>query len=209
MSSDLKKIARSIRAESEKNHEPQPWWKQSKELTGITNKSVVVDVGGYTGGWAYGIAKKYNPYLFIFEPQEWCCDIIEEVLNRYKCRVFRFGLGTTSGTYPVYNFRTDGCSFEEVIAGEKRLSNNKLQMVEIGNAFRQIPITRIDVMMVNIEGGEFELIPYMFTQGIFPKQLMFQCHDIYMINDLVRVVREYYSNVWDFGTPLSLWRLNE
>ena len=206
---NLKKFARGIRANAKKNYKTNPWWERSADLEGINSKSIVVDIGGYTGEWAYRIAKKYNPYLYIFEPQEWCYPVLEEVFKYHKAKIFSFGLGTETGWFPVYNNKSDGCSFEQIIAGETRSSNSTLSMMEIGEIFKYIPLTDIDVMMINIEGGEFELIPHMLKQGILPKQLMFQCHDINKIHDLVQVVKEYYTNVWDYGTPLSLWRLNE
>ena len=82
-------------------------------------------------------------------------------------------------------------------------------MVNIKKAFSDIGLSDIDVMMVNVEGGEFELIPYMMSKDIFPKTLMFQSHDIYKIKDLNQEVSKYYTNLWDYGTPLSAWKLKE
>jgi FkbM family methyltransferase len=206
---DISVLVKKVITESETFHNDSPWWKRSIHVDGLNKDSIVVDIGGYNGIWSYRIAKRYQPRLFIFEPQEWCCVILKELFKDYNANIFNYGLGKKSGDFSVYNFRTDGCSFVRELGGKTRGSKLKLPVVNINDAFNEIGLSNIDVMMVNIEGGEFKLIPYMMKKNIFPKTLMFQSHDIYLIKNLNEEVSKYYTCLWDYGTPLSAWKLKD
>lgn len=158
----------------------------------LTMSSVVVEVGGYTGRWALQIAERYGPRLFVFEPQTWAADICRAVLGK-RASVYNVALGDQDATLPMGGYETDGCSFTKP-------GDQLGQMREIGSMFAQCQITdRIDVMLMNIEGYEYTLLPYMFSQGIRPRWLMVQMHDT-MIEHL-----DGYHVLWSYGRVLTAW----
>jgi len=201
---DVESFAQSVKDNCEKINPAFVWDYKAIEFDNLTPKSVVVEVGGYTGSWIYRISKKYNPKVYVFEPQKWCCVILRELLKEYNCNIFQYGLGTFSGHLSVDNFETDGCKFDET-----KVDGTLLPIRDIKEVFTEIRLKKIDVMHINIEGGEFTLIPYMFKVGIFPNVLMFATHGWEKEITLLKSVKKYYNNIWDYGTNLSAWKLKE
>lgn len=135
----------------------------------LTPASVVIEVGGYTGRWAFQIATRYNPRLFVFEPQTWAATAASHLLAT-SARVENYALGDRDDTMTMGAWGTDGCSLTK--PGDALVT-----VREIGQAFRALGIDHIDLMLINIEGYEYTLIPHMLSVGIVPQRLMVQFHD--------------------------------
>lgn len=165
----------------------------------LTKKSVVVEVGGYVGRWALQIAERYAPRLYVFEPQPWAAAVCRAVLG-VKASIWPCALGTYDGTASMGGWETDGCSLVKNGA-------DLVQMCEIGRVFREIPLTKIDLMLINIEGYEYTLIPHMLDQGITPKRLMVQCHKFAGDTEKLfqRIADAGYQVLWSYGAMLTAW----
>ena len=50
----------------------------------IDENSIVFEIGGYEGRWSLQMAEKYNPRLYIFEPQDWARERCREKLKDYE-----------------------------------------------------------------------------------------------------------------------------
>lgn len=170
----------------------------------LNGGSVVVEVGGYKGRWALQIAERYSPRLYVFEPQPWAFAACQRVLGD-RAKVLPYGLGATSGMLAMGDWETDGCSF--VKPGGQTTGSGMLR--EIGGAFRELGITTIDLMLVNIEGYEYTLLPHMFDRGICPARLMVQFHDFAdPSGDGMRAIQARMAGVyrlaWDYAV-LTAW----
>lgn len=165
----------------------------------LTKKSVVVEVGGYKGRWALQIAERYQPRLFVFEPQGWAADVCRAVLGA-RAEVVTCGLGDHSGLASMGAWETDGCSFVKD-------GGNDALMVEISKAFQQAGIKRIDLMLMNIEGYEFTLIPHMLDQKIYPQRLMVQVHEFAGNAGAIheQLTAHGYKILWTYGAMLTAW----
>ena len=67
------KLANAPRHEREYIAEYRRWLKDDGEakryhFPGLPKDAVIIDLGGYEGEWATGIAGKYNPTIHVFEP---------------------------------------------------------------------------------------------------------------------------------------------
>lgn len=170
----------------------------------LTKESVVVEVGGYKGRWALQIAERYHPWLYVFEPQPWAFAACQKVLDG-KAIVLPYGLGATSGMLPMGDWETDGCSFVKPSSA----TSGSGMMREIGGAFRELQISRVDLMLINIEGYEYTLLPHMFDQGIYPDRLMVQFHKFADPDDHgARAIQQRmtgrYRLAWDYSV-LTAW----
>ena len=170
----------------------------------LTADSVVVECGSYKGRWALQIAQRYNPTLYCFEPQDWAWRTSKRVLEEYRAEVWQFGLGATRKYLPLDNYGTDGCGFSLVNAAFPDSPLPMGHINEIGEVFRVLCIPPVDLMMINIEGYEYTLIPHMFAQGVFPQRFMVQCHEG-PYDDLRALTEQHYTNLWDYGRVLSAW----
>lgn len=169
----------------------------------LTRRSVVVDVGGYKGRWAYQIATRYRPRLYVFEPQPWAHATCQALLGD-AATVLNYGLGDRDGMLPMGDWETDGCSFVKPGDGVGALR-------EIGAAFAELKLKRIDLMLMNIEGYEYTLLPHMLSRGILPRRLMVQFH-LFVDRAEQRMARIHaslaargYREAWTYGAMLTAW----
>lgn len=185
------------------NNPEHEWDKLAIHWPGLNEQSIVFEIGSYKGRWALQMAERYNPELYCFEPQGWACNVTKHVLQKYNAHVFNYGLGVENAIMPMGEFETDGCSF---LRDTRRHGVGEIRDIVEFIASFDIPV--IDVCLINIEGYEYELVPYMLANEIKPKNLMIQFHGE-ALQDLVlrKLIGLDYVNVWDFGQTLACWKL--
>ena len=124
-------------------------WKQK-----ISSESTVVEVGGFTGTWSTIIAQKHNPHLYILEPaSEFFSQLSERFKNYPKATLLKYGLGKPG----EYEFSVSGAGssiFQPQIFEKKE----KVQIKSFDQFFEENNLKQIDLLQINIEGGEYELL---------------------------------------------------
>lgn len=176
-----------------------PWDEKAVDWP-LTSESVVVEVGGYKGRWALQIAERYGPRLWVFEPQGWAYNVCRDVLSE-RATVLGYGLGATDGFAHMSAYETDGCTF---VNGDGPMA----EMREIKSVFKRLGLSRIDLMLMNIEGYEYTLIPHMLAQNILPARLMVQMHSFAGDSEGLRdLLASRYRLLWDYGDVLSAWEI--
>lgn len=192
--------------------EPEHEWDRRAIDWPLTSESVVVEVGGYKGRWAYQIAERYNPQLYVFEPQPWAYEVCKGVLEGCNAQVFNYALGTHNSEHPMGKWGTDGCSF----FWKNDTEFNGDQYGEIRDAVPTLnDIGHIDLMLMNIEGYEYTLLPYILdacTQ--LPDRLIVQFHTYFdprqlRLKAIRQQMRKWYSVAWDYGPTLIAWQRKE
>ncbi|HET8645159.1 MAG TPA: hypothetical protein VFO85_06705 [Vicinamibacteria bacterium] len=174
-----------------------PWDRAALDWP-LTPASVVVEVGGYKGRWALQIAERYRPRLYVFEPQPWAAATCREVLGA-RATIEDYALGTADGMRPLAHAGTDGAT---LVRGDGPL----VAVREIGAAFADLGIETIDLMLMNIEGGEYTLIPHMLRRGIRPRALMVQRHAHADPGDgALDAALAGYRVRWTYGPVLTAW----
>jgi FkbM family methyltransferase len=175
----------------------------------LTEESVVFEIGGYVGRWAKEIAERYNPELFVFEPQMWAYRKCQEALVGFShTYVFEYGLGVDSGVYPMGNWETDGCSLINI--PHNKPTGTGIVM-EINSFLQSMKVERINLCLMNIEGYEFKLIPYMIETGIMDRIDYFMCQFHLAsageneYHDLRRQISKTKKLRFDYGPVLTCW----
>jgi FkbM family methyltransferase len=117
--------------------------------------SVVFDLGGYEGQWASDLFARYRCTIFIFEPvSSFAKRIHKRFQGNDKLQVFSCGLGGYSRLEKIY---IDGdCSSTFRKSG----SLGEIEIVDVKDWIEKNLINHrhIDLMKMNIEGGEYELL---------------------------------------------------
>lgn len=181
-----------------------PWDRQAIDWP-LDKSSVVVEVGGYKGRWALQIAERYSPRLYVFEPQFWAVEVCRAVLGD-RAHVLGYGLGATSQVLPMEHEETDGCTF--VTVGPRAHFG---ELREIAEAFIELEIANIDLMLINIEGYEYQLIPHMLDAHIYPLRLMVQFHTfadplgVAQAAIYEQLATLGYGIAWSYGVMLTAW----
>ena len=139
----------------------------------LTPASVVFDVGGYRGDWAAAMVERYGCKVHVFEPVEEFRAQIERRLGANPNVVINgFGLAGRTTTCLI-SVEEDSSS---VARGEAK---REIQLVDVDEYVRRHGIDRVDLIKINIEGGEYELLERMHETGLIPRcvDLQIQFHD--------------------------------
>lgn len=168
----------------------------------VTADSVVLDVGGYQGRWAGEMVEKYDPIVHLFEPAPQAFRIAQERLRgKHKVHLHPFGVGATNETAPLGDCERDGASFcrdvEPAVMAEKR---------RFAEVLDELGIQNVDLMSLNIEGGEYELLAHLLDTGkiaVF-RQMMIQWHwrqqgDEELQHALQARVAQTHRMMWNYG----------
>jgi len=155
------------------------WIKDNGDITlgadyPLTKDSVVFEVGGYKGKWSQRIVELYDPWIYIFEPVR---EYYEENVKRFKSnpKIFTYNFGLA-----------DKNVVEKIAISEDSSSIYKkgkyaqdIQLRDIADFFKDKSVSRIDLIDINIEGGEYPLLQRMIDAGIVEKcqNIKVQFHD--------------------------------
>ena len=156
-----------------------PWFRNQGDKTlrldyNLNEKSIVFDLGGYEGQWASDIYSKYCCRIYIFEPvPEFAQNIKQRFLKNPKISVHHFGLAGET-CKEILCVSADGSSVF------KQSSNSvEITLLKAIDFLNENNIHHIDLMKINIEGGEYSLLEHLIETG-FVKQIdnmQVQFHD--------------------------------
>lgn len=139
----------------------------------LTESSVVFDLGGYKGDWTNAILSRYGCSVHVFEPVH---EFFENIRNRFqddnRVAVYEYGLADRTDAASLFQ-SADSSSMFGSGGPEKRI-----HLVAVDDFLHKRRIDRIDLMKINIEGGEFDLLRKMIDTGIVERccNLQIQFH---------------------------------
>jgi FkbM family methyltransferase len=142
------------------------WFSQKGDKTlrldyPLTNSSIVFDLGGYEGQWTSEIYARYRCKIFVFEAFKEYADVLrEQFSNNPDIAVFPFGLGAKNESQTLF-VSDDGTS-----TSFKSAQVSEAEFKELGQFLKQHHIRSVDLIKLNIEGGEFD-----FLEHVIEKQL--------------------------------------
>lgn len=178
-------------------------------FAGIGPDSIVFDVGGFQGNWAHDIHERYGAHIHIFEPHPaFAAGIRARFQNETSYTLHEFALGRSEGTLTLSDDGDASSSF--------RASQNAVdgQIKSVDGFFAVHRINRIDLMKVNIEGGEYDLLPALVDAGVMPRVgiLQVQFHlftedDIKRREDIRALLTKTHSCDWSYDFVWEQWSL--
>lgn len=145
----------------------------------LDRESIVFDLGGYEGDWAAEISARYGCRIFIFEPVP---AYANRILKRFRMndfvKTFPFGLGPQNMTQTIH-LAEEGSS---LFKSPNVPSDNADVIVAIKSAAEFVAesnISHIDLMKINIEGGEYDLLEHLIDTGVIASvnNIQVQFHD--------------------------------
>lgn len=135
----------------------------------LNENSIVIDAGGYKGDWSEVISKKYDPTIFIFEPIEtYYLYLLEKFSNNRKIHIIHGGLAEEDRESIIYHSNDASSIFDE----EGTTSNKSSERIKLFSLFKFMKeenIGHIDLLKINIEGGEYDLLEDIINKGISNK----------------------------------------
>ena len=140
----------------------------------LNKQSVVLDVGGYVGDWAFEMSKRYGSKIYVFEPvSKYASKIIARLKKHPNIKVYPVGLGGKE--------RSETISIDELASSvfTKAKETEQIDIIDIVDFCRKNKIKHIDLIKMNIEGGEYELLDRMISSGLVDdiSTLLIQFHN--------------------------------
>ena len=180
-------------------------WSLAKAFDLPPNSTVFV-IGAYQGLAMELLSEVYHPrHLVGFEPQLWAVEAATKRLNGRSYTLFPAGLGIEKGTFPMGEYHTDGCSF--VNTGPESRTQGEGQLWDADETLLVLNPSKIDLMIMNIEGYEWYLLPYLQQKGWLGKidRLAVQWHyDLGEDPMSDKDVSRYVDNIEQVGLKLNI-----
>lgn len=153
--------------------DPHANWKESKgDETyalnwNIDSDSRVWEIGGFEGRWASQIVDKYDPYVTIYEPTKWgfgkCSALF---FDNDKVDVKHYGLWVMDAALPLYHPGNDGASI--------LMPHERSEVCQFMDVYREFT-EPVDLCLMNVEGAEYVLLPYMIAYDLMKNIRLFWC----------------------------------
>lgn len=167
--------------QSEQEKRVIPWFKDDGDRTlrldyDLSEDSIVFDLGGYKGDWTSDIFSKYCCFIHIFEPvKEFSKNIEQRFYKNKKIIVHSYGLSNKNETVKI-TLDKDGSSIFK--SGK---DSEDIVLVKAIDFMQKNNIQKIDLMKINIEGGEYYLLEHLIETGFINniKDIQVQFHDIF------------------------------
>ena len=141
----------------------------------LSSASVVMDLGGYRGTWADEIHSRYGCTVHVFEPVRTFAEgIAAKFQGNPSIHVHGCGLGSHTRTERI-GLSADASSIFQ--------NDGVLETIELVDAtqwFSAHQIQSVDLMKINIEGGEYELLERMLDSRLASRidNIQVQFHNI-------------------------------
>ena len=183
------------------------------EYPELNSDSIVFDVGGYSGDFSEAIIERYNCKIYIFEPHpEYFSNCIERFSSYENVTVLNYGLADKDGEFLLSN-QSDASSF--INPNHKKTDGINCITRDFSSVLRELDVTNIDLMKINIEGGEFPLMEYIISCGkqAIVRQYQIQFHN-FVENAVERRIQisrslsETHDRTWCYTFVWENWRKN-
>jgi len=177
----------------------------------LNEKSIVLDLGGYEGDFAQAINKKYKCKVYLFEPHPKFYKIcLEKFSGNDQINVFNYGLLDKEGKFSLSDTSKSSSFFNPNHTKEKGI---KCQVKEFFNTLENLQIYKVDLMKINIEGGEFPLLQHIASRGklnmINQYQIQFHKFIINAVSMRKRIIAELnktHKRTWCYNFVWENWK---
>lgn len=174
---------------------------------GMTSNSVAFDIGGYTGIWTDDMRRLYDCHVHVFEPHpHFSAELAAKFADDPKVTCHAFALGAEDGELELYDVGDASSAFLKQgskVTGEIRA---------VTNLFKELDIAEIDATEINIEGGEYDILPALIESGLITRfrSLVIQFHnygtgEVQQRNDIRRSLQATHRCLWNYDFVWEKW----
>ena len=159
------------------------WFGDNGDIThrvnyNLNQDSIVFDLGGYIGEWSDTIQQKYNSKIYIFEPVfKHFSELEKKFGHKENIKIYNFGL--SNETYDTEIIHDGASSSLYLQEGEKE----KIKLINFEEFIKSENIENIDLIKINIEGGEYELLDSILESNLQTQINNFQIQFHKMFDD--------------------------
>ena len=172
--------------------------------------AVVLDFCGFEGRWTEAVlAAQPQAQVHVFEPHPgYAATLRERFAARPNVRVHESALGREAGELRL----SDAGDASSAVADHAR--SFTAPVAAAGDFFAAHDLGRVQLAKINIEGGEYELLPALIEAGVAGRiaRLLIQFHlfrpeDRDRRNAVVERLAETHAAAWSYPFVWEEWRL--
>lgn len=171
----------------------------------------VFDLGGYEGQWASDVYSKFKCKIYVFEVYvPYAENIKKRFIRNDDIKVFDFGLSSQDTSTQI---SIDAFSTSAFKKSDKMVTIN---LKDIKQFLTDNNINKIDLIKINIEGGEYELLDYMIYKDLVKlvNNFQIQFHDFVpdAINRMFKLREKLsltHSPTYQFDFIWENWKIKE
>lgn len=172
-------------------------------------QSVVLDLGGYEGQYASDIVARYCCRVIVFEPiPEYAASIRSRFLLNQKVGVVEAAVGKGTGELRMHLAADRSSAYT---ASGRVAVVRKMDLLDY---LRDVNIIEVDLVKMNIEGGEYELLEYLIKLNAVPRfrNLQIQFHrSVENYENRLAIIRrkleETHELTWQYPFLWESWRI--
>lgn len=136
----------------------------------LSKESLVLDAGVYHGDSIHEWRAKWDCDVIGFEPaQGFFAQSSQRFVTDSRVSIHNYGLGARNERLPSA-IQNDGTSFYFEQAGQVEMA----VMRDVIDVFVELKLTEVDLFKINIEGGEYGLLPRMLDANLAARVRFFQ-----------------------------------
>lgn len=176
----------------------------------IGPESTVVDVGAYVGEWSEPVAVRSGARVYAFEPGPPFYAKLAEVAARHP-NMTAFGYGLGARTQRARLSLADGPGAAVVAGADGR--GAEIEIRDVAGALDELGLDEIDLLKVNIEGGEYDLFDRLIEAGRLPGVgiVLVQFHEWHphayrRRRAIRRALRRTHDEVWTYPWVFECWQ---
>lgn len=177
----------------------------------LDKTSIVFDVGGYLGDYAEAINQKFGCRVYLFEPVPQFYDAcVKRFSNNTSIVCLNYGLSSKSGWFEI-NLNNNESSFKKFGTGD---NSQKAEIRSITEVTTELGVEKIDLIKINIEGGEFDLLPAIIDAGLIKRirYIQVQFHN-FIENatnnrlDIRKSLESTHCEMWNYEFVWESWKM--
>jgi FkbM family methyltransferase len=178
--------------------------------------AIIFDCGGFKGDWTAKMLKIYqhlNPKFYIFEIAGPYIDILKNRFeNNKNVEVFGFGLGSENQTieFSISDIATS------IFASSVDHVTESGEIKNVQTFLKEYSITHIDLLKMNIEGGEYDLLDSLISSGFVKKckniQIQFHNYGEWSIirrDNIKAQLAKTHNSTYDYEWTFENWELKK
>jgi FkbM family methyltransferase len=176
----------------------------------IDERSIVLDVGAFIGEWSERISKRYGSTIYAFEPNLSVLHALARRLADHPNVIrLEYGLGIADRTATL-TLAGPGSS---IYTDDRELDTAEVQIRDVVGVLDELGIAEIDLIKVNIEGGEYDLFDRLIEADWLPRirLVSVQFHEWHpkayrRRRAIRRALARTHMEVWCYPWVWEYWR---
>jgi FkbM family methyltransferase len=175
--------------------------------------SVVVDAGAFVGEWATQICERHpDATVHAFEPAPGMFEQLDGAVGDHPLvHTHEYGLGAADAELRL---ALDGPGSSVFTPGEGAMGSVTVTIRDVAATFDELGLDRIDLLKLNIEGGEYDVLDRLDRTGWLARidQVLVQFHEWHPHAHRRRranraALRRDHVEEWNYPWVWERWRL--